>query len=410
MALALEGIKVIEAATMFAGPMAGRLLADWGADVIHIEHPVRGDIMRGIFSPTMTASPRAGTIIQSQIDYDTETHNCNKRSLTLDLGRPRGQQIMHKMLETTDVFLTNFRPRELKKFNAEYETLSKINPRLIYADVTGYGKKGPDKDAPGYDFLAFWARSGFLHTMLTANMQPIITPLAAGDRLSGMALALGIMTALFVRERTGIGQEVTTSLFNTGIFAIACDVGGALVTGKDIQQVPRQEVLNACATFYQTKDKRWLRLGMVQTDPYWAKLCQALGRPELENDPRFNAFAPRMENRAALFAILEETFLTRPLTEWKERLDKAGLPWGVVQNLPEVVNDPQARANDFFVACEHPTYGHIEMVANPVKLSKTPASIRTPAPEFSQHTEEILLEHGYTWEDIAQFKDEQIIA
>jgi len=411
MALGLEGIKIVETATVFAGPMAGRLLADWGAEVIHVEHPVRGDIARGIRESSVgSAGIRAGRIIQSDILYDTENHNRNKRSMTLDLSREIGQKVMHKLLKEADVFLSNFRPRELKKFKLEYDSLSRLNPRLICAHVTGYGRKGPDQDAPGYDFLTFWARSGLLHVMLKPDMAPVITPLAVGDRLTGVALVGGIMAALFVRERTGVGQEVDVSLFNTGVFAITGDVGGALVTGQDLQQVDRKDVLNAVATFYQTKDSRWVRLGMTQADPYWSRFCRAIEREDLEHDPRFSSYEPRIQNHVALFNILEEVFLSKTLAEWKVRLTEAGLPWAPVQSLPEVIADPQARSNDFFDAYDHPTYGRIELVANPIKLSKTPATIRMPAPEFSQHTEEILLEHGYTWDAIEKLKQEGVIA
>jgi len=224
-----------------------------------------------------------------------------------------------------------------------------------------------------------------------------------------MALAYGVAIALFVRERTGIGQEVDVSLFQTGVFALSYDISGALVTGQDRQPIEREEVTNPLTVPYLTKDGRWLRLGMPQADLYWSKFCRALGREDLEHDPRFESFEPRIENHLVLFKIMEEVFLSKTLDEWRVRLTGEGISWGPVQNLPEVVADPQARANDFFVPLDHPTYGRMEVVANPVKLSKTPATVRMPAPEFGQHTEEILLEHGYTWEDIGRFKQSGVI-
>ncbi len=411
MALGLEGIRILETATVYAAPMAGRLLADWGADVVKVEHPIRGDILRGIQNTSVgTSGTRAGKVIETPIDYDAENHNRNKRSMTLDLSKKRGQEVMHKMLATADVLLSNFRDREMKKFNLEWETLTKINPRLVHANLTGYGKDGPDKDLPGYDFLTFWARSGLLHVLMKPGMDPLITPLAVGDRMTGAIMALGIMTALFTRERTGKGQQVDASLLNTGVYGITCDIGGSLVTGKDNQQVDRKDVLNVLATFYQSSDGRWLRLGITQTDLYWSKFCQAIERTDIENDPRFISYESRIKNRADLFRIVETAFNARPFAEWKARLDKAGLPWGPVMSLPEVTNDPQTRANKFFDSYDHPTYGHIEMVAPPVKLSETPVNIRMPAPVFGQHTEEVLLEHGYTWEDIEQLRNAKVIA
>ncbi|MFC1534104.1 CaiB/BaiF CoA transferase family protein [Thermodesulfobacteriota bacterium] len=407
----LEGIMVVETATVVAGPMAGRLLADWGADVIHVEHPIRGDIGRSMqITPELRAAAGGCSKIVTDINYTMENHNRNKRGITLDLSQSNGQKIIHKLLEKADVFISNYRQRELEKFNLEYHTLNKINPRLISANVSGYGRKGPDKDLPGYDGLAFWARSGFLHAMQTPEIDPFCTPISAGDRICSMALTCGIMTALFIRERTGLGQEADVSLYNTGVFTIAGDIGGTLVTGQDLQQVDRKDLRNALSTFYQTKDNRWLRIGMPQPDLYWSRFCQAIERSDLENDPRFESFIPRIENHVALFNILEEVFATKTLAEWKIRLDETGLPWAPLLNLPEVVADPQARANDFFDSYNHPSYGHIETVANPIKLSKTKQSVRAPAPEFGQHTEEVLLEFGYTWKDIEKFKEEGIIA
>jgi len=401
MAQALEGIKVIEAAAALAGPMGGRLLADWGADVIHIEHPERGDVSRTLKGKAQSK----GRTIESDINYAAQNLNRDKRGLTLDLSKEDGREIIHRLLEKADVFLSNFRYRELEKFELEYKRLSRVNPRLIYASLTGYGRKGPDKDQPAYDHTSYFSRSGIFHL----QPSPKLHPFGFGDHVTGLALAYGVMTALFVRERTGIGQEVDASLFQTGVFAISYDIAGALVTGQDRRPIEREEATNALTVPYLTKDDRWLRLGMPQPDHYWSRFCRALEREDLEHDPRFESFDPRIENHLALFKIVEEAFLSKTLAEWRIRLTEAGIPWAPIQILPEVVNDPQARDNDFFVPLNHPTYSRIEVVANPVKLSKTPATVRMPAPEFGQHTEEILLEHGYTWEDIGRFKQSGVI-
>jgi len=410
MGVALEGVKIIETASGMAGPMAGRLLADWGADVVHVEHPVRGDMSRDARRILAGRRILSGRSISSDVNYSHENHNCSKRGMTLDLSREQGREIIHRMLKTADVLLSNFRPRELEKFQIDYETLSGLNPRLICANVTGYGMKGPDRDLPGYDFNAFWAKTGILRVLLTPDMEPPTTPVALGDRVAALSFTCGILAALFARETTGMGQQVDTSLFNTGVFVNASDVGAALVTGQDRQNVERRDLANVLLGSYKTKDGRWLRLAVNQPDLYWSRVCRALGREDLEHDPRFEDFVDRMENHVALFEILEEAFLARPLDEWRVRLTEAGLPWAPVSTLPEVISDPQARANDFFAGYEHPTHGHIEVVANPAHLSNTPASVQRPAPEFGQHTEEVLLEYGYSWEDIAQFKEQGVIA
>jgi crotonobetainyl-CoA:carnitine CoA-transferase CaiB-like acyl-CoA transferase len=400
----LEGVRVMETASVYAGPMAGRILADWGADVIHIEHPVRGDIARS------ESAKRVGKAIVGDVNYRMENFNRGKRGMTLDLSAEGGPDVLRRLLKTADVFISNFRPRELKRFGLEYDTLCRLNPGLICANVTGYGRKGPDKDLPGYEFTSYFPRSGMLHVLQAPGALPIQPPLGLGDNVAGLALALGIMTALFLRERTGEGQEVDVSLFQAGVHALSLDVAGALATGQDRRPVEREEYGNPLVAPYETGDGRWLFLGVSQPDPYWSSFCRAIGREELEDDPRFSSFEERIESHAALFHILEEAFRTRSLAEWKPRLDEAGLPWSPIQSLPEVAVDPQARANDFFATLEHPTYGSMEVVAGPVRLSKASTAPMRAAPELGQHTEEVLQEHGYTWGDIEGFKEQGVIA
>jgi len=399
MTLALEGIKVVELAQLAAAPMAGRHLADMGADVIHVEHPTRGDTWRGI----MVAQGDT-----SSINWNWENYSRNKRSVTIDVFKTRGKQIITKLIEKADVFLTNMRPFELEKSGLQYESLSVVNPRLIYASLTGFGKTGPDSNEPGYDHTAYWARSGIAHMVMPSDIPPDFRVGAFGDNFGGMALAFGITTALFVRERTGLGQEVDVSLFNLGVYQLSFAIAQTLMTGQEQPRIDRKEMPNALMNTFQTKDGRWLLLCILQPDRYWSSICQAIDRQDLEHDPRFESFTPRIENHVALLEILEEVFRTLTLEEWKIRL--AGVPFAPVQNLAEVIADPQAEANDFFIPFDHPTYGVVNMVANPIKLGKTPATIRMRAPEFSEHTEEILLDLGYGWDDIARLKQEGIIA
>jgi crotonobetainyl-CoA:carnitine CoA-transferase CaiB-like acyl-CoA transferase len=299
------------------------------------------------------------------------------------------------------------RPFELEKFGLNYDSLSQLNPKLIYASLTGLGKKGSERNEPGYDQTGYWARSGVAYMITPPEIAPDCRVGAFGDNMAGMFLAFGIMTALFARDRTGIGQEVDLSLFQTGVTQLSWDIAEALVTRQDRPRVGRKDQPNALMNAYQTRDRRWLLLVILEPDRYWSALCRAIGREDLEHDRRFDSFQPRLENHAALFSILEEVFLTRTLDEWKVCL--AGIPFAPVQSLSEVIADPQARANDFFLPFDHPTFGRIEVVANPIHLSKTPPTVRTPAPEFSQHTEEVLLEYGCAWKDIERFKQQHII-
>ena len=401
----LEGIKIVEVAQAAAAPMGGRLLADLGADVLHIENPATGDSHR-YFQSKPSDAIKAGRGVPSEVNYNFELYNINKRSVTLNLASEHGREIMYKLIEKADVFTSNLRPFELEKFQLEYDTLSKLNPRLIFASLTGYGRKGPNADSPGYDIVSYWSRTAIPYLMDALGFRP-----AFGDSLGGLMLAFGIMTALFVRERTGIGQEVDMSLFGLGVFQMSFDISGALIEKQEFSEWRpggREESYNPLAGLYPTKDGRQFLLMCLQPDRYWDKVCQAIEREDLINDHRFNTFEGRAENRMELFAILDEAFLSKTLDEWRPRL--AGIPSGPVQNLLEVINDPQARANDFFVPLDHPTHGRIEVIAPPVKFSKTPATVRTAAPELGQHTEEVLLEYGYTWEDIAKFREQGIIA
>lgn len=399
MTLALNGIKVVELAQLAAAPMAGRHLADMGAEVIHIEHPVRGDTWRGI----MVAPGDTSTI-----NWNWENYSRNKKSVTIDVFKPGGKEIITKLIQEADVFLTNMRPFELEESGLQYGALNTNNPGLIYASLTGFGKEGPDKNEPGYDHTAYWARSGIAHMVMPDNIPPDFRVGAFGDNLGGMALAFGITAALFARERTGLGQEVDISLFNLGVYQLSFSIAQTLMTGQEQVRIGRKEMPNALMNTFQTRDRRWLLLSILQPDRYWGRLCQAIDRPELENDPRFESFMSRIENHITLLEILEETFSTRTLEEWKTRL--AGIPFAPIQNLQEVVTDQQAKENDFFATFDHPTFGPVEMVANPIKLSKTPATIRTRAPEFSEHTEEVLLDLGYSWDEIAGFKKAGVIA
>ncbi len=401
----LEGIRVIDATAFGAAPTAGAFLADWGAEVIHIEHPIRGDGTRGVQYGT-----GVGIFQQARVNYAMEFYNHSKKSVTLDFAQEKGREIMYRLVKTADVFVSILRPYELEKYGLEYGQLSQLNPKLIYAHLGGYGRKGPDRNRPGYDSCAFFARSGITHQLSTYCKSPIINRPALGDNLTGLTLFAGIVLALLVRERLGIGQEVDVSLFNTGILSLALDIQGAILTGENVTTEPRETTSNPLRNFYQTKDKRWILLAMMQPDPYWPRFCKAIEREELEHDPRFDSFEHRRKNCADLIIILDKAFATRTLAEWKERLSKFNLIFEPVQSPTEVAKDPQAIANEYFSDFDHPTYGPIKIVGAPIKLSETPTTIRSAAPEFSQNTEEVLLELGYSWEDILSFKDQKVIS
>lgn len=427
MVMALEGIKVIDCSQVAAVPMAARHLGDFGADVIHVEHPVTGDFWRG-FQEAQTDS--GGGACPSDFNYNWEQFNRNKRSITLNLYNENGRAIMYKMVATADVFLSNLRPFELERFKLDYETLSKINPRLIWGNVTGYGKKGPGKDHPAYDTTAYWARAGIQSLFSMPGVPCIAYRPAFGDTVAALALAYGIVQALYVREKTGIGQAVDVSLLHAGLYQLSFDVSGALITGKDVkdwrEEPPpetQQQSLAAIAQIvdfyaartkspltgtYMTKDMRSLLFVVLQPDRYWVKFCNAVGREDLAKNPKYDTIEGRAEDVVALRKAFAEIFITKTLEEWIPLLD--GIPYAPNQTLLEAVRDVQARENGYLVTYEHPELGMIEQLANPVMMSKTPASVRMPAPEFGQHTEEVLLEYGYTWDDIGVFQEDGTIA
>jgi len=406
---ALDGIKVIDVSQVAAVPMAARHLADFGADVIHVENPKTGDSWRGF----QAGLGSGGAGAPSDINYNWETYNRNKRSLAVDLSQDEGREVIYRLVESADVFTTNLRLFEREKFKLDYDALSQLNPRLIYAGLSGYGKKGPDCNDPAYDSIAYWARSGLGYLLGVPGTAPLIDGGGIGDNVTALGLFAGIMTALYVREKTGMGQEVDLSLLNVGFYQLSFFIAGALTTGLDLADwrvKSREEALNPLTLPYEAKDGRWVLLALLQQERYWPQFCKAIDREDLQHDPRFEDFEVRMENCAALYHIVEDVFHERTLAEWQSRLKAAGLPFAPYRTFVEAIADPQARANDMFVTIDHPTHGNLEVIANPIKMSKTPATLRTPAPEFSQHTEEVLLENGYTWDDIDRLKSKGVIA
>jgi len=426
MSTALKGIKVIDCSQVAAVPMCARILGDFGADVIHIENPVTGDYWRNF----LKAQVDSGQACPSEFDYNWENYNRNKRSVTVDLTKESGQAIMHNMVKQADVFLSNLRSFELERFKLEYETLNKINPRIIWGNVNGYGKSGPDKDLPAYDATAYWSRAAIPYVMSQPGMPVWGYRPGIGDNVVGMSLAYGVMQALYLREKTGLGQEVDVSLFHTGLFQISFDVSGSLITGKDfadwrtsppveLQQQALGIMMQLMAFYnikmtspltgaYFTKDARTIMFIILQPDRYWAKFCKALGREDLLENHKYDTIEGRAEDLMQLRQIFSERFLTKTLDEWRPLLE--GIPYAPNQSLLEAANDIQATESGCYVSYEHPQKGVIRQVANPVIMSKDPASVRMAAPEFGQHTEEVLLEYGYSWEDIAKFKNEGTIA
>jgi crotonobetainyl-CoA:carnitine CoA-transferase CaiB-like acyl-CoA transferase len=403
MTKALEGIKVVEIGAAVAMPIAGMLMGSWGAEVIHVEPPERGDMQR-------YASHRLGAWTQySEINYLWEHVDRNKKSICVNLASPEGQEIIKKLCAEADVFLNNLRPYEMGKFNLTYEDLSKRNPKLIYANLTGYGLRGPEKNSGGFDSVAFWARSGVMEMMHDPDTAPNISRGAYGDSITSLSLLAGVMTALFTRERTGIGQQVEVSLYNTAAWVLGFDITGCLVTGKDAARPQRKTMANPIRNHYPTKDNRWIMLGMTNAQTYWPEFCRAINRPELENDPKYTNFETRQKNAAELVKIIEDIFVTKTYAEWLEILRRHKLVWSPVCTPLEVTRDEQAIANDFFGELDLPEQGKIKVLNNPIKLSKTPAGIQRRAPELGEHTDELLAKLGYDPKEAKRMREAGVI-
>lgn len=410
MSLPLDGIKVVDVSQVAAVPMAARMLADLGADVIHVENPLTGDSFRGLLAGMTTG-------LQSDINYVWELYNRNKKSVTIDLKQPDGQKILHRILKASDVFLTNLRPFELDKFNLNYASLKKVNPKLVCGFLNGFGKEGPEKNIPGYDHTGYWARSGIPSRLrtLTKSLQRPGTLLPAfmpsfGDHMAAMILYGGVMTALYNRTKTGAGDEVYASLYQAGVYQQSFDFAGTLAARQEHEDVDvESDERSPLVGQYLTKDGRWLLLSVLNSERYAFKIYEAIGRKELIDDPLFQPPEPLSENFAALRKILKAEFKRKTLKQWRILLDEASIPYAPVQTHLEVVNDPQARVNGFFITYDHPEHGSIEGVATPINIGKARNKVRMPAPEFSEHTDEVLLENGYSMEELIEFKGQGVI-
>ena len=396
----LEGLKVIDMGHFVAIPSAGAILADWGADVLKIE-PLDGDAQRGVRNLLLK-------LTGSEVNWRFEVHNRNKKSLTLNLKKEAGRGVLCKLLEKADVFMSNYEAGTLTQLGVDYASLSRHNPKLVYALVTGYGTVGPDRDERGFDFAAAWARSGIQHMIQQPGSDPPQQRGGMMDRTVGAHVVAGVLAALLDREKTGKGHEIEFSLFHSGVWTLAADLQVAL-GGVPLTRNDRTKATNPLWNCYRTKDDRWLQLAMLQADLSWSDLCRAMEMPELENDPRFSNIEVRADNREELIRILSDTFASRTRGEWEKRLRENNCIYGRVQTPEEVIADPQAIANGFFTEVEHPVAGEVRYVASPVRFKQKPASVRTASPEIGQHTEEALLELGYSWDDIVRLKEQEVI-
>jgi crotonobetainyl-CoA:carnitine CoA-transferase CaiB-like acyl-CoA transferase len=401
-----EGVRVIELAQFVFVPAAGALLADWGADVVKIEHPVTGDGYRALVTQGIIKTSASG------INQNMEMHNRGKRSIGLDVASAEGRELILKLVESADVFLTNFLPSALKKWQLDVDDLRAVNPKIIYARGHGHGVRGPDANMPAYDSTAYWARGAVGATLTPPSMERPLGPRGGfGDRTAATNLAYGIAGALFRRERTGEPSVVDVSLLGTAVWTIASDVLSGLQGNWAAAPVAGQALrmsLNPLSNNYETKDGRFVSLMLLQPDRHWPDLARSIGREDLLSDPAFSTGKAILEHPADLVDILEPLFLSRTLAEWREAFLGARFPWAPFAQVPDLIDDPQVVANGYIVEVEHEA-GTFRLPTGAVQIDEQATSIRR-GPEFAEHTEEVLLAIGYDWDDIAKLKDNGVIS
>jgi formyl-CoA transferase len=379
-----SGLKVVDLASFVAGPGAAVILSDFGADVIKVEPP-SGDMWRIVFK--VPPQPRAND------NYLWHLDNRNKRGLTLDLKSSGANQVLEKLVKWADVLIVNTPHPARKRLKLEYDDVVEWNPRLIYADVTGFGDKGPDSELPGFDITAYWARSGLLSQTRDAGAPPTWPMAASGDHASAVGLFSAIVMGLYRRERTGKGSYVTTSLLAEGVWAAGVSIAGALAGATFYPLHDRQSPSNATLNPYKTSDGSWFML--VVTPDKFTALATGIGRPDLVADPRFGDPAKQATNAAQLRAILDDVFAKQPMQHWREVFDKAHITYGAILDPAEVVNDPQLRANDIVVPLEGAGGKLTHTISSPMQVHGVAKEPARRAPSLGEHNDEILKQIGF---------------
>ena len=385
-----SGLKVVDLASFIAGPGAATILSDFGAEVIKVEPPGIGDPYRLLHK--MPPHPA------SSENYPWHLDNRNKRGMAVDLKSPDAKEVLERLVQWADVLIVNFPPPVRKRLHLTYEDIAPWNPRLIYADITGYGDDGPDADLPGFDITAYWARSGLLALTRDAGAPPTLPPSGSGDHATAVGLYAAIVTALYRRERTGKGSHVTTSLVAEGAWSCSVYIQAALCGADFFPLHDRLNPPNPTINVYRTSDDHWLMIVLQSKD--WPSLAKVIGRPDLISDDRFADGKARANNASELTKILDQTFSAQPLAVWCPALDQANLTYGEVRHPSDAVSDQQLLANDIIVPLEGAGEHLKQTVSSPLKVhgvAKVPAK---RAPNVGEHNDEVLMELGFTKSEI----------
>ena len=405
MATPLEGIRVLDWTQWQMGTVASAMLADLGAEVIHIEDRERGDPGRG-----MRAAGGAGLDLPAGRNAYFEYVNHNKKGIAVNFKKEEGKEIVYRLVRNSDIFVHNFRQGVPERLGLGYDTLSQYNPKLIYAALSGYGPKGPEAQEPAFDYLGL-ARSGMMTLVGVPDMPPPGFSGGIADQMGAIMAAYGMLAALLARERLGIGQKIDVSHLGSMMALEGLAIAFRLFTGRDMPRKNRPKEANPLWNHYLCADGKWIVLGMLQADRYWPAVCKGLGIEHLEKDPRFENMDKRKENSEELISMMDKVFITKSSKEWMTRLKEAGdVVCTPVQTTSDLLDDPQVWANEYLIEFDHSVLGSMKFMGLPIQFSKTSGAARPEAPEFGQHTEEVLIEvGGYSWDEIVALKEKEAI-
>jgi crotonobetainyl-CoA:carnitine CoA-transferase CaiB-like acyl-CoA transferase len=401
----LEGIRVLEVAMYGFVPSAGAVLGEWGADVIKVEHAVTGDPQRGL---RQTGPLR----VEGDPNPNIEHANRGKRSIGLDMSVPEGKEVLLDLARGADVFLTSFLPGHRQKFGIDVDDIRAVNPNIIYARGSALGPRGDESVKGGYDMTAFWCRAGTAATITPPGIEGMIGPPgpAYGDTISGTNLAGGIAAALFARERGGEASVVDVSLLGSGLWSMGLAVDSSLMANKPAVAAPTgvRAALNPLTSLYRTSDGRWISLVMLQPMRYWAEFCQHIDRADLADDARFNSYEGLEQNSAEASALIAAAIAAQPLEFWSKRFATMSGPWAPVQDTLQAAADAQIRQNGYITSVKAVDGSDFELVASPVQFDGADPDLRR-APQFAEHTDDVLLSLGYDMDKILELKIEGAI-